>query len=144
MRVPGLDTEMLAAGEDELGEVSADVQWILMSVYERQSAADRAIGIIRWEIQKSYGTDDPFRGGGIVGAMLPVCIRSKMRTFFVKRRMSALQFFSAEIKPIEKPISRLVEAESDLSRVVVIDDSEEALILSDRYFIYRLSVHEYF
>lgn len=76
--------------------------------------------------------------------MLPVCIRSKMRTFFVKRRMSALQFFSAEIKPIEKPISRLVEAESDLSQVVVIDDSEEALILSDRYFIYRLSVHEYF
>lgn len=53
MRVPGLDTEMLAAGADGLGEVSADVWcvwWILMSVYERQSTADRAIGIIRWEI----------------------------------------------------------------------------------------------
>ena len=48
MRVPGLDTEMLAAGADGLGEVSADVWWILMSVYERQSTADRAIGIIRW------------------------------------------------------------------------------------------------
>lgn len=50
MRVPGLDIEMLAAGADGLGEVSADVWWILMSVYERQSTADRAIGIIRWEI----------------------------------------------------------------------------------------------
>ena len=48
MRVPGLDTEMLAAGADGLGEVSADVWWILMSVYERQSTADRAIGSIRW------------------------------------------------------------------------------------------------
>lgn len=84
MKVTGQNAGMLAAGADELGEVSADIQWILMSVYERQSAADRAIGIIRWEIQKSYGTDDPFRGGGIVGAMLPVCIRSKMNPFLLK------------------------------------------------------------
>ena len=50
MKVTGLNAGMLAAGADEMGEVSADVLWILMSVYERQSAADRAIGIIRWEI----------------------------------------------------------------------------------------------
>ena len=50
MKVTGQNAEMLAAGADGLGEVSADVWWSLMSVYERQSAADRTIGIIRWEI----------------------------------------------------------------------------------------------
>lgn len=53
MRVPGLDTEMLAAGADGLGEVSADVWWILMSVYERQSTADEVSTPMRGH--NSYG-----------------------------------------------------------------------------------------
>lgn len=54
-----------------------------MSVYERQSATDRAIGII--SRGENWSVDESFRGGGIVGAMLLVCNRSRMRMFFVKR-----------------------------------------------------------
>lgn len=55
-----------------------------MSVYERQSATDRAIGIIS-RGGENWSVDESFRGGGIVGAMLLVCNRSRMRMFFVKR-----------------------------------------------------------
>lgn len=54
-----------------------------MSVYERQSATDRAIGII--SRGENWSVDESFRGGGIVGAMLIVCPQQD-EPFFVKRR----------------------------------------------------------